>query len=68
LKLQVPALDQQSVSPLVSVIVTVVLLNVALMCTMPAVTLRRTLRFFAVAVAAALATIELSRQTVLVLD
>jgi hypothetical protein len=46
LKPQVPALAQQSVSPLVSVIVTVVLLNVALMCATPSVTLRRTLRRF----------------------
>ena len=35
LKPLVPALAQQSVSPLVSVIVTVVLLNVALMWAMP---------------------------------
>src|SRR3954462_6118727 len=45
LKPLVPALAQQSVSPLVSVIVTVVLLNVALMKTMPTDTLRRAFRF-----------------------
>src|SRR3982750_1170971 len=45
LKPHVPALAQQSVSPLVSVMVTVVLLNVACTWATPAVTLRRTLRF-----------------------
>src|SRR3954468_16701743 len=44
LKPHVPALAQQSVSPLVSVIVTVVLLNVALTCATPSVTFRRALR------------------------
>ena len=47
----VPAVAQQSVSPLVSVIVTVVLLNVALMWATPTVTLRRTLRRFDLATA-----------------
>jgi hypothetical protein len=42
LKPDVPALAQQMVSPLVSVIVITVLLNVALMWTTPTVTLRRT--------------------------
>jgi hypothetical protein len=51
LKPQVPALDQQRVSPLVSVIVITVLLNVALIWTTPAVTLRRA--FFRVVAAAA---------------
>jgi hypothetical protein len=46
LKPLVPALDQQSVSPLVSVMVTVVLLKVALMWATPTVTLRRALRRF----------------------
>src|SRR3990172_7824437 len=46
LKPVVPALDQQSVSPLVSVMVTVVLLNVALMWATPTVTLRRVRRRF----------------------
>ncbi len=49
LKPHVPALAQQSVSPLVSVIVTVVLLNVALMWATPTVTLRRALRRLLVA-------------------
>ncbi len=40
----VPAVAQHSTSPLISVTVTVVLLNVALMCAMARVTLRRTLR------------------------
>ena len=44
LKPLVPALAQHSVSPLVSVMVTVVLLNVALMWATPTVTLRRALR------------------------
>ena len=42
LKPQVPALAQQSVSPLVSAMVMTVLLNVALMWATPTVTLRRT--------------------------
>ncbi len=42
---QVPALDQQSVSPRVSVIVTTVLLNEALTCAMATVTLRRVFLF-----------------------
>jgi len=46
LKPLVPALLQQSVSPLVSVMVTVVLLKVALMNAIPAETFRRALRFF----------------------
>src|SRR5437763_886215 len=45
LKPTVPAEAKQSVSPLVSVIVTIVLLKVALMCATPRVTLRRALRF-----------------------
>ena len=44
LKPLVPALAQQSTSPLVSVMVIVVLLNVALMWATPTVTLRRTFR------------------------
>src|SRR3954471_8787693 len=44
LKPLVPALAQQSVSPLVSVIVTLVLLNVALIWAIPTVTFRRALR------------------------
>jgi hypothetical protein len=44
LKPLVPALAQHSVSPFVSVIVTVVLLKVALTCAIPDVTFRRTLR------------------------
>jgi hypothetical protein len=48
---QVPALDQQSVSPFVSVTVMTVLLNVALMWATPTVTLRRA--FFRVVDAAA---------------
>ena len=50
LKPQVPALAQHSVSPFVSVIVTVVLLKVATMWAIPAVTLRRGLRFFPLAI------------------
>jgi hypothetical protein len=42
----VPALAQHNVSPRVSVMVTEVLLNVALMCAIPTVTLRLTFRFF----------------------
>src|SRR5437016_7976721 len=49
LKPQVPPLAQHRVSPLVSVIVTVVLLNVACTWATPAVTLRRTLRFLLLA-------------------
>src|SRR6266851_2231069 len=45
LKPTVPAEAKHRVSPLVSVIVTIVLLKVALMCTMPRATLRRALRF-----------------------
>src|SRR5688572_32546471 len=45
LKPQVPALDQQSVSPLLSVIVTVVLLNDAFTWAIATVTLRRTFFF-----------------------
>src|SRR5262249_23375680 len=44
LKPLVPALAQHKVSPLVSVMVTLVLLKVALICAMPTVTLRRVLR------------------------
>lgn len=51
LKPQVPALAQQMVSPLRSVIVTMVLLNVALTCAMAWVTLRRVFFFFAFATA-----------------
>src|SRR6516165_8259356 len=46
LKPTVPADAKQSTSPLVSVIDTIVLLNVALMWAMPRLTLRRCLRFF----------------------
>src|SRR5258707_12288855 len=49
LKPTVPAEAKQSVSPLVSVMVTIVLLNVALMWTMPRLTLRRALRFLVLA-------------------
>lgn len=45
----VPALAQHNVSPLVSVMVTVVLLNVALTCAMATVTFRRGLRFLLLA-------------------
>lgn len=45
----VPALDQHSVSPRVSVIVTVVLLKVARMYATAAVTLRRAFRFLPLA-------------------
>lgn len=51
LKPLVPAVDQQSVSPLVSVMVTVVLLKLALMWAIPTVTLRRLLRRFGFALA-----------------
>src|SRR5438128_7067819 len=51
LKLTVPAEAKQSVSPLVSVIVTMVLLNVDLMCATPRLTLRRALRFLLLATA-----------------
>ena len=50
LKLQVPPVDQQRVSPLVSVIVTIVLLKDALIYAIPDATLRLILRFFAVVV------------------
>src|SRR5436309_11195331 len=50
LKPTVPADAKQSVSPLVSVIVTIVLLNVALMWAMPRLTLRRCLRFLLLAI------------------
>src|SRR5262245_27907083 len=53
LKPQVPALAQQRASPLVSVIVTTVLLNVALTCAIAIVTLRRTFFFLTAVVAAA---------------
>src|SRR5438046_2519773 len=49
LKPTVPAEAKQSVSPLVSVMVTIVLLNVALMWAMPRLTLRRALRFLLLA-------------------
>src|SRR5687768_2576327 len=52
LKPQVPALAQHRASPLVSVIVTTVLLNVALTWAMATVTLRRTFFFFVVAATA----------------
>src|SRR5439155_20647713 len=45
LKPTVPAEAKQSTSPLVSVIVTIVLLNVALMWATPRLTFRRALRF-----------------------
>src|SRR5437588_6286945 len=51
LKPTVPADAKQSVSPLVSVIVTMVLLNVALMWATPRLTLRRALRFLLFATA-----------------
>src|SRR5256884_8657637 len=47
----VPAEAKQSVSPLVSVIVTTVLLNVALIWAIPRLTLRRALRFLLLATA-----------------
>src|SRR5215475_1751372 len=50
----VPEEAQQSASPDGSVIVTVVLLNVALMCTTARLTLRRVFRFLALATAALL--------------
>ena len=49
LKPTVPAEAKQSVSPLVSVIVTIVLLKVALIWAMPRLTLRRALRFLLLA-------------------
>src|ERR671936_19943 len=49
LKPTVPADAKQSVSPLVSVIVTMVLLNVALIWATPRLTLRRCLRFLLLA-------------------
>ena len=49
LKPEVPAVAQQRTSPLVSVIVTIVLLNVALMCAMARVTFRRTFFLFVLA-------------------
>src|SRR6187399_1837715 len=51
LKPQVPALAQQRASPLVSVMVTTVLLNVAFTCAIATVTLRRTFFFLVVAAA-----------------
>src|SRR5579884_495553 len=54
LKPTVPADAKQSVSPLVSVIVTIVLLNVALMWAMPRLTLRLALRFLLLATTKAL--------------
>src|SRR5258707_10679453 len=51
LKPTVPAEAKHSVSPLVSVIVTIVLLNVALMWATPRLTLRRCLRFLLFAMA-----------------
>src|SRR5436305_13565596 len=53
LKPTVPAEAKQSVSPLVSVMVTMVLLNVALMWATPRLTLRRALRFLLLATACA---------------
>src|SRR5260370_15019325 len=49
LKPTVPAEAKHSVSPLVSVIVTIVLLNVALMWATPRLTFRRALRFLLLA-------------------
>src|SRR5205085_5797064 len=49
LKPTVPAEAKQSVSPLVSVMVTMVLLKVALICATPRLTLRRALRFLLLA-------------------
>src|SRR6201991_152904 len=49
LKPTVPDEAQHNASPLGSVIVTVVLLNVALMCTTARLTLRRVFRFLALA-------------------
>src|SRR3954469_22573927 len=49
LKPTVPAEAKQRVSPLVSVMVTMVLLKVDLMCAMPRLTLRRCLRFLLLA-------------------
>src|SRR5205085_9524137 len=54
LKPTVPAAAKQRVSPLVSVIVTMVLLKVALMWAMPRLTLRRCLRFLLLATGQAL--------------
>src|SRR4029077_11105041 len=54
LKPTVPAEAKQSVSPLVSVMVTMVLLNVALMWATPRLTLRRALRFLLLATVNAL--------------
>ncbi len=51
---QIPALDQQTVSPLVSVIVTVVLLKVALTWAIPIVTLRLTFLFLDLATVSSL--------------
>src|SRR4051812_2197049 len=54
LKPTVPAEAKQRVSPLVSVMVTMVLLNVDLMCATPRLTWRRALRFLLLATAGAL--------------
>src|SRR5262249_40076300 len=54
LKPTVPAEAKQSVSPLVSVMVTIVLLNVALMWATPRLTFRRALRFLVFATDATL--------------
>src|SRR5260370_42106110 len=51
LKPTVPAEAKQSVSPFVSVIVTIVLLNVALIWATPRLTFRRALRFLLLATA-----------------
>src|SRR5205823_9899000 len=51
LKPTVPAEAKQSVSPFVSVIVTIVLLKVDLICATPRLTLRRALRFLLFATA-----------------
>src|SRR5262249_22520537 len=56
LKPTVPAEAKHSVSPLVSVMVTIVLLNVALMWAMPRLTFRRALRFLLLATAVMLPT------------
>src|SRR5262249_43053301 len=58
LKPTVPAEAKQSVSPLVSVMVTMVLLNVALMWATPRLTLRRALRFLLLATVNGLLTLE----------
>ena len=59
LKPTVPDEAQHNASPLGSVIVTVVLLNVALMCTTARLTLRRVFRFLALATGPMLLVIQI---------